>query len=70
MLTFFDRRKGRLDFVDIRSSTYDPAQNGGVAFADAMRHFHVITGGTVRNHHTTRYTSRMLDVSDVRPARR
>jgi len=47
LLTFFDRRKGRLDFVDIRSSTYDPAQNGGVAFADAMRHFHVITGGTV-----------------------
>jgi len=47
LLTFFDRRKGRLQFVDIRSSSYDPEENGGVAFADAMRHFHVITGDRV-----------------------
>jgi predicted DCC family thiol-disulfide oxidoreductase YuxK len=47
LLTFFDRRKGRLEFVDIRSSSYDPGENGGVAFEDAMRHFRVITGDRV-----------------------
>ena len=47
ILTWFDRRKGRLDFVNIRDESYSPAANGGIAFEDAMRHFHTITEGTV-----------------------
>jgi predicted DCC family thiol-disulfide oxidoreductase YuxK len=42
LLTFFDRRKTRLEFVDIRSKGYDGDAHGGISFEDAMRHFHVI----------------------------
>jgi predicted DCC family thiol-disulfide oxidoreductase YuxK len=38
---FFDKRKPMLSFVNIRDSDYDPDANGGIAFEDAMRHFHV-----------------------------
>ena len=42
LLTFFDRRRTKLEFVNIREASYEPSVNGGVAFEDAMRHFHVI----------------------------
>jgi len=44
VLTWFDKRKTKLEFVDIRASDYNPAVNGNIAFEDAMRHFHVIDG--------------------------
>ena len=47
VLSFFDRRKTRLEFVNIRDDDYSPAANGNVAFEDAMRHFHVISDGMV-----------------------
>lgn len=47
ILTWFDRRKGRLDFINIRDPSYSPAANGNVAFEDAMRHIHVIVGDQV-----------------------
>jgi len=43
VLSFFDRRRTKLSFVDIRDDGYNPSSNAGVAFADAMRHLHVIT---------------------------
>ena len=48
LLSFFDKRKQRLQFVDIRDPGYDPSDHGGIEFADAMRHFHVIMGDQVR----------------------
>ena len=49
ILTFFDwRKQKRLNFVDIRDENYSPSKNGGVKFADAMRHFHVVEGTNVR----------------------
>jgi len=47
ILSFFDKRKQRLEFVNIRDPSYSPAANGNVAFEDAMRHFHVISNGMV-----------------------
>jgi len=43
VLSFFDRRHTKISFVDIRDDGYSPSSNAGVAFADAMRHLHVIT---------------------------
>ena len=40
ILNWFDRRKS-LQFVDIRSSSYDPVLHGGVSYEDAMQHMHV-----------------------------
>lgn len=49
VLSFFDRRHTKISFVDIRDDGYSPSSNAGVAFADAMRHLHVITAdGQVR----------------------
>jgi len=42
VLTWFDRRNTKLNFVNIQDKGYNPAQNGGIDFEDAMRHFHVI----------------------------
>lgn len=47
ILSWFDRRRSRLEFVNIRDPSYSPAANGDVAFEDAMAHFHVISGGRV-----------------------
>ena len=47
VLSFFDRRKDKLEFVNIRDPDYSPSSNGGVQFEDAMRHIHVITGDLV-----------------------
>lgn len=48
ILSFFDRRPvKRLNFINIREPDYTPVGNGGVSFADAMRHFHVIDGAKV-----------------------
>ena len=48
LLTFFDRRREkRLSFVNIRDDNYSPSKHGGVSYADAMRHFHVIDGDHV-----------------------
>ena len=48
LLTFFDRRREkRLSFVNIREPDYSPSKHGGVSYADAMRHFHVIDGDHV-----------------------
>uniref|UniRef100_A0A7S3BUR6 Thiol-disulfide oxidoreductase DCC n=1 Tax=Haptolina ericina TaxID=156174 RepID=A0A7S3BUR6_9EUKA len=48
VLTLFDRAKTKLNFVNIQDKSYSPAQNGGILFEDAMRHFHVIDAeGTV-----------------------
>eukprot|EP00900_Chrysochromulina_parva_P028020 jgi/Chrpa1/9852/Chrysochromulina_OHIO_Genome00015244-RA len=47
ILSWFDRRRSRLEFVNIRDPSYSPAANGNVAFEDAMAHFHVISGGRV-----------------------
>ena len=38
-----DAGRGRLDLVDIASSTYDPSQNRGVDFETAMSTIHGIT---------------------------
>jgi len=43
LLSFFDRRRNRLEFVNIRERDYTPAQHGGVTYEDAMRHIHVIS---------------------------
>jgi len=42
VLTWFDRSNTKLNFIDIQDKSYNPAMNGGIAFEDAMRHFHVI----------------------------
>lgn len=42
VLTFFDKRKQRLEFVNVRDPAYSPSNHGGVSYEDAMRHFHVI----------------------------
>mmetsp|Transcript_24206 Transcript_24206/g.70948 ORF Transcript_24206/g.70948 Transcript_24206/m.70948 type:complete len:150 (+) Transcript_24206:154-603(+) len=47
VLTWFDKRKAKLQFIDIRSKDYNPVTNGGVTFEDAMRHFHVIDGAGI-----------------------
>ena len=47
LLSFFDKRRKRLNFINIRDDGYEPSENGDVSFADAMRHFHVIDGTTV-----------------------
>lgn len=49
VLTLFDRAKTKLNFVNIQDKSYSPAQNGGILFEDAMRHFHVTLP------HTSRY---------------
>ena len=47
VLSFFDKRRQRISFVDIRDPGYDPVKHGGVAYEDAMRHLHVIEGTDV-----------------------
>lgn len=43
-----DGGKGKIDFVDICSPSYDPAENGGVTFETAMRRIHgVLPDGSV-----------------------
>ena len=42
VLSFFDRSGSRLKFVNIREPSYTASEHGGVEFADAMRHFHVV----------------------------
>jgi predicted DCC family thiol-disulfide oxidoreductase YuxK len=42
LLSFFDRRKERLKFVDISAKTYLPEANAGVSYEEAMQHIYVI----------------------------
>ena len=44
VLSFFDRRGSKINFVDIRDESYSPAEHSNIQYADAMRHFHVIDG--------------------------
>ncbi|CAD7701381.1 unnamed protein product [Ostreobium quekettii] len=48
MLMSRDDGKGKIDFVDICSPSYDAAENGGVTFETAMRRIHgVLPDGSV-----------------------
>merc|ERR1719399_380366 len=42
LLTFFDRQRNRLKFVDVSAKTYLPEANAGVSYEDAMQHIYVI----------------------------
>jgi hypothetical protein len=66
MLRRRDAGRGAIDFVDIASPSYDPAQNGGVSFEDAMAQIHAITkarhalhthAASPHAHHHTTHTS-------------
>ena len=41
ILRWFNRKQLKLQFVDIRSASYDPARNHGILYEDAMRLMHV-----------------------------
>lgn len=47
ILSFFDRKKTKINFVNIRDKSYNPSQHGGVLYEDAMRHLHVVDGTQV-----------------------
>ena len=47
LLTWFDRGREKVSFVDIRSKTYNGDEHGGVSFDDAMLHFHTVLEGKV-----------------------
>ena len=47
LLTWFDRGREKVSFVDIRSKSYSGEEHGGVSFDDAMLHFHTVTEGKV-----------------------
>ncbi|KAL3905273.1 MAG: hypothetical protein SGPRY_010969 [Prymnesium sp.] len=40
LLRWFDKSNSKLKFVDVRSSKYNPADNGGILYSDAMRSIH------------------------------
>ena len=42
-----DRKKTKINFVNIRDKSYNPSQHGGVLYEDAMRHLHVVDGTQV-----------------------
>ena len=47
LLTWFDRGREKVRFVDIRSKTYNGDEHGGVSYEDAMLHFHTVLDGKV-----------------------
>jgi predicted DCC family thiol-disulfide oxidoreductase YuxK len=43
MLMNRDKGNNKIDFVDIASSEYDPSDNAGITFEEAMKEIHAIT---------------------------